>query len=321
MAAADQPDHRDEIARHLRALHDDASRRRDDANAELTRIAQAASLLGVSIDQPASTQHRPWYTSHLAEHLATGGVVPRGRLMLTPDPPEVVLPLTAKHGDWLHIATLSDTATQNPTQDDSVEGDDHEGSAGEADVLATEPNVDQQAGRDAAIAQAAGPPLELSSATDGTGGVAPPAPPPDRARAVAARAGEILDSLDDGHTIDVGPVTVVEPPTGEHRCDWCDFTSPRSQAVGSHESRKHPAERARKLAAEREAIAAQRDPLAQVAEDLATYKGNVLACQQRDCGWMVPVQKTGALDRLAIHTLSEHGRGPSRRERTPQERP
>lgn len=337
-------DLRDDLVRTVRALHDDAWRRHEDTKTELARIAQAASLLGVQLDmvrpfaptwfvdrrpsvadahlaharmcgclndsavccfascqchddpsidvepEPPADEVEPPDDAHL--RYLQGGIIPKpGQVLIGVDGPQVVIPLTR------HLI---------PTQAETDEGGDPEGSADEVAVLATELSDCQHDGPDAAIRQAAGSPPEDSTTPEEPGVVAPPAHPDDRARAVAHAAGEILDT---------------PPGEQEYRCRWCSFASNRSQAVGSHESSQHREERAAEKARREHEATRPAQIAAQMAEDLANYRGHVLACHDSECIWMVPVAKTGALDQLATHTLSEHGRAPSRRERTPQERP
>lgn len=270
-------DVRDDLERSVRALHDDAWRRHEDTKAELARIAQAASLLGVQLDmvRPFRATRASWAEidvepeppadSHL-RHLQ-GGIIPKpGQVLIGVDGPQVIIPL-ARHTIPAQVETV-DRGGEPTVVHLTVDSD--------APEIITRPQ-----------------PEDLD----------------DRARAVADTAGEILDPI---HDATGGP---------RHECRWCDFHSTRKQAVGSHESSQHPKERAAEKARREHEASRPARAAAQMAEDLANYRGSVLACHDSECLWLVPVAKTGALDQLATHTLSEHGRAPSRRERTPQERP
>lgn len=299
-------DVRGDLERSVRALHDDAWRRHEDTKAELARIAQAASLLGVQLDmvRPFRAARVSWADIDVeptvsaealramaaADQYLQGGIIPRDSIRMIADDPEVVIPLE-RH--------------RIPTQAETVEGGEPEGIPGEDRGGCDEPEPPLHPGTGPTPEQSAGSPPEVGATTAEPGVVAPPARSDDRARAVAEVAGEILDPA----------------PEPEYRCRWCSFTSNRSQAVGSHESSQHRDERAAEKARREDAAARPARVAAQMAEDLANYRGPVLACHDSQCFWCVPVAKTGAFDHLATHTLSEHGRAPSRRERTPQERP
>lgn len=328
-------DVRDDLERSVRALHDDAWARHEATKAELARIAQAASLLGVHLDmvRPFAAA-RPWASAptravdrrpsvadaHLLHaqmcgclndsaeccftscpchddppgdvepdptadaHLRhrQGGIIPKpGQVLIGVDGPQVIIPLAR------HLI---------PTRDGEDEVPDWF-------LPHFTDRIPTQAEADEAAATEHDPAPEESVAG------AAPTHLDDRARAVADTAGEILDPIHDA----------TDAP--RHECRWCDFHSTRKQAVGSHESSQHPKERAAEKARREHEATRPARAAAQMAEDLANYRGPVLACHDSECLWLVPVAKTGALDQLATHTLSEHGRAPSRRERTPQERP
>lgn len=259
----------DDLARTVRALHDDAWRRHEDTKSELTRIAQAAALLGIELDMVRdSSPVRPLPSWADPAEFAPWRPEPsesESIRVVDADPPTVIPPapeVSAVVLDFIKAGADGDEGDGEPERTVTI-GDD--------DLIAA-----------AALAGQVVTPAEVAAAV--------------------------------GHTPDVEPEP--EPDASVFKCRWCDLTSTRAQAIGSHESSKHPKER---QAARR--LESNPDPLVTVADDLVNYRGPILACADDGCGWMVPVQKTGALDNLATHTLREHGRAPSRRERTPQARP